>query len=145
MTANNTKNFVTTLYASTPQNPNLRCTLGVSPKFTANLGPESPLHPATAAYAARRAIAHSRPAQQWLVPFSYRLRLAKGRARRAQTLWLQMDCRSFGLPAGSAAAYVRLTVDAAGVTVERVELAPPHARVGLRPSARLDGSGLTVL
>lgn len=146
MTAN-IHSVVNTLYASTDKNPNMRCTLSVSSRFSTNLGPQSPLHPDTAAYAARRTIAHSRRMHNWLVPRSYQLRLAKGKARRAQLLWVQMDCRSFGLPAGSADVYVRLSVDAAGVAVERVELAAPHARVHFRPDAVLGyaGSALTLL
>lgn len=135
------KTFTATLSASTAKNPNLRCGLGVSPRFTANLTPESALHPDTAAYAARRAIVHSRTIQGWLVPISYELRLAKGKARRARTLWVQMDCRSFGLPAGSADVYVRLSVDADGVLVERVEVGPHGARIKFGPDAHLAYAG----
>ena len=130
-----TKTDLHTLTASTPKNPNMRCTLSVSPQFSANLTPESPLHPDTAAYAARRFLARCRPAQDWLVPQSYQLRVSKRSRRRSTTLWVQLDPVVFTLPAGSAAVYLRLTVDATGVTVEQVRLLPPGAPAPRRVDA----------
>lgn len=120
----NTFRAAYTLAAATPEHPNLRCTLRVSPRFTAKLPDFCPLHPDAAAYAARRLLCQDRALQDWLVPISYGLRLAKGRGRRARTLWLRAHAVYFAMELRQAAVYVRLTVDAEGVTVDRVEVAP---------------------
>ena len=129
---------VSILSASTAKNPNMRCTLTVSPRFTANLAPDCPLHPATAAYAAYRLLGWDQDLQQFLVPISYRLRLAKGRGRKSRALWLRLNATWFGLGLTDADVYVRLLVDAAGVAVERVELLPcgsrpPHPLAACQP------------
>lgn len=139
---------VRTLFAGTEQNPNMRCRLTVSPRFTANLAPNSPLHPATAAYAVYKLIGEEAELQDWLVPLSYGLRLAKGRGRRPHSFWLQIAPTLFGLPADGPRVYARLSVDADGVTVERVEVLPRREAPPFRVAATVlmaDGPTLLTL
>lgn len=118
----NSSRAVYTLAAATPEHPNLRCTLRVSPRFTAKIPAGADLIPAGAAYAACVIIRNFQPLQDWLVPISYGLRVAKGKGRRVQTRWLQLCGLEFNL--GLEKVHVKLSIDAEGVTVDAVEVVP---------------------
>lgn len=99
----------------------LTCNLSVSPQLSLKTSVPCPYEADTIAYAVCRFLRHSTVTSQYVTE-SYRLRFAKGKARRSVTRWFLAAAAPMGLPEGCVLARVSISPD--GVTLEHVSLCP---------------------
>ena len=102
------------------------------PPLTPEVRVPCPLLPEALAYGVCRAIRKNPRLAGRLVPMSYRMRFAKGRQPRSRKLWLALDPLYLDWDAPDARLCVQVTVDAAGVMVERIVVQSRRAPLPFR-------------